>query len=165
MSFREIAMNIANNLLNAAFYFPDRCAVFEGHSEITFSQFNQVSSRVASALTGAGIQPGDHVALCAPNSFSWLAFYFGVIKAGAVAITFLHLLTKAEFHQIISDCRPKILFTIDEKLGQFEDINDASRPELVICDHGHISFDRFVEKGTSDFICSDRNRHETCAIL
>ena len=158
-------MNVAKNLENAAFYFPNRCAVFENQREIPFTEFNHLSSQVASALFDAGIQPGDHVALCAPNSFSWLAFYFGAIKAGAVSVTFSHLLSKEELTQIIADCRPKILFTIDEKLDHFEDLANTTRPEVIICDHGDVSFERFAEKGTSNFITIDRNRHEPCAIL
>ena len=123
-------MNVAQNLENAAFHFPNRCAVFENQREITFEEFNQVSAQVASALCDVSIQPGDHVALCAPNSFSWLAFYFGILKAGAVAVTFSHLLTKNELIQIITDCRPKILFTIDEKLKQLEELGIDWRSEI-----------------------------------
>jgi long-chain acyl-CoA synthetase len=158
-------MNVAQNLENATFHFSNRCAVVENQKEITFAEFNQVSSQVASALCDVGVQPGDHVALCAPNSFSWLAFYFGILKAGAVAVTFSHLLTKNELIQIITDCRPKILLTVDEKLNQLEDLTSTTRPDIVICDHGDIPFERFVEKAASDFIAIDRDRHEPCAIL
>ena len=52
-------MNVAENLINAAFYFPDRCAVVEDQREITYAEFNQKSARIASALIGAGLQPGE----------------------------------------------------------------------------------------------------------
>ena len=158
-------MNVAENLVNAAFYFPDRCAVVEGQREITFAEFNQKSSRIGSALVDAGVEPGDHVAICAPNSYDWLAFYFGVLKAGAVAVTFSHLLTEAELIKIFADCRPKILFTIDEKLDPFEALKNDSDPQLIICDHGDISLNRFAEKGTANFTSIDCDRDDTCAIL
>lgn len=109
-------MNIANNLANTALYFPDRWAVVVGDRQVTYRQFNLESGKIAAALADAGVQPGDHVALCAPNSYEWLAFYFGVLKAGAVAVTFSHMLTGAELPQILSDCQPKVLFTVNEKL-------------------------------------------------
>ena len=99
-------MNIANNLENAAFHFPDRCAIIDGGRKISYRQFNLESSNIAAALVGAGVGPGEHVALCAPNSYGWLAFYFGAIKAGAVAVTFSHLLTGPELLKIIADCQP-----------------------------------------------------------
>ncbi len=159
-------MNIAQNLENTAFFFPDRCAVVDGDRQITYRQFNLESGKIAAALVAAGVRPGDHAALCAPNSYEWLSFYFGVLKAGAVAVTFSHLLTAAELPQILSDCQPKVLFTVDEKLDAFGDLNAReSRPELVISDGGDISFAAFVEKGTAGFKSIDRNRSDTAAIL
>jgi len=86
-------LNIAQNLENAAYYFPERSAVVDEDREMDFEQFNREACRVASALVSLGIRPGDHAGLCAPNSWRWLAFYFGVIKAGAVAVTFSHMLS------------------------------------------------------------------------
>ena len=138
-------MNIANNLENAAFHFPDRCAVVDSSRQITYGQFNSETSSIAAALAAVDVGPGDHVALCAPNSYAWLAFYFGVLKAGTVAVTFSRMLTGAELPIILSDCRPKVLFTIDEKLDAFGDLkNRRPFPELVISHGGDISLAKFV---------------------
>jgi long-chain acyl-CoA synthetase len=67
-------VNIANNLENSALYFSENIAVIEGDSNISFAEFNGEATRIASSLVGAGVHPGDHVALCAPNSYEWLAF-------------------------------------------------------------------------------------------
>ena len=158
-------MNIACNLQNASFYFPEGCAIIEGDEIITFTQFNQDSNRVASALVGRGAQPGDHVALCAPNSYHWLAFYFGVLKAGAVAVTFSYLLMKNELTKILKDCQPRILFTTDEKRDDLNGIQIEPYPELVICEHGDISFVGLTAEGKSEFKTVDRNRQDTAAIL
>jgi long-chain acyl-CoA synthetase len=120
---------------------------------------------MASALVSVGVQPGDHVALCAPNSYAWLVFYFGALKAGAVAVTFSHLLMKDELSRTLADCEPKILFTADEKLGDLGDYRKQPYPGLVVCDHGDISFARLTEKGTAGFKTVDRHRHDTAAIL
>jgi long-chain acyl-CoA synthetase len=158
-------MNIAANLEKTASYFPHRCAVVDGERQISYKQFNQESSKVAAALVGAGLKPGEHVALCAPNSYGWLVFYFGAIKAGAVAVTFSHQLTGAELPRITADCQPKILLTTDEKLDDFGDLKQNPCPQLVISEHGDISLNRFMEKGTQGFKSIERDRHDTCAIL
>ena len=76
------------------------------------------------------------------------------------------MLTGAELPQIISDCRPKVFFTVDEKLDAFGDLNTrTSRPELVISDGGDISFTALLEKGTSGFKTIDRDCSDTAAIL
>jgi long-chain acyl-CoA synthetase len=158
-------MNIADNLEKSANYFPNNIAVFEGDRKITFAEFNQDASRYASALVNTGVQPGDHVALCAPNSYAWLAFYFGVLKAGTVAVTFSHLLTREELSQIISDCCPRVLFTTDARLNDLKDIKQSNYLERIVSENGDISYDRLIETGSSDFQMVNRDRQDTAAIL
>ena len=139
-------MNIAYNLENSALFFPDKCAVIEEGREITFSEFNEDANKIASTMFDMGIEPGDHIAFCAPNSYNWLVFYFGALKAGAVAVTFSYLLTKGEFNTIISDCKPKILFTNDERLADLSDNRKESYPKIVVCNKGDISFSDMHKK-------------------
>ena len=158
-------MNIASILEKVAFYFPDHIAVIDNDKSIRFNQFNRDASRVASALHGRGIRPGDHVALCAPNSYAWLAFYFGVMRAGAVAVTFSHLLMKNELTKILLDCKPKALLTADQKLADLIEIQKQVQPGLIISENGDISFDRLAAEGTPGFKIIDRHRQDTAAIL
>ena len=51
------------------------------------------ANRIATGLIERGLNPGEFVGLCAPNSADWIAFYFGVLKAGAVAVTLSGVLT------------------------------------------------------------------------
>jgi long-chain acyl-CoA synthetase len=107
-------MNIATNLERSAFYFPDRPALSQDLSETSYARLNECANRVATALIKLGVLPGDLVGLCAPNSGDWLAFYFGVLKAGGVALTLSSLLKRAELEPLINHCRPKIFFTFYE---------------------------------------------------
>jgi len=158
-------LNIASILARAAFYFPDQLAVIDNDSAIRFDQFNHDAGRIASALHGRGIRPGDHVALCAPNSYAWLAFYFGVLRAGAVAVTFSHLLTKGELCKILPDCRPRALLTTDQKLADLSEVQKQGRPGLIITENGDISFDRLAAEGTAGIEIVERDRQDTAAIL
>jgi len=158
-------MNIATNLEWTAFHFPEHIAVIEGDRSVSFAEFNRDANQMASALVSVGVQPGDHIALCAPNSYAWLVFYFGALKAGAVAVTFSHLLMKDELARTLADCKPKVLFTADEKLEDLGDYRKRPHPELVVCDRGDISCARLAEKGTSEFKTVNRHRRDTAAVL
>ncbi len=158
-------MNIAHNLENSTCYFPDRTAIIEEDRIISYSEFNRDANKAASAMASFGVRPGDHIALCAPNSYTWLVIYFGTLKAGAVAVTFSYLLKQEEFSRIISDCRPKILFTTNDRLDDCVDKDKKGYPDLVICEEGDTTFKAFVEKGSPDFDTIDRHRHDTAAIL
>jgi long-chain acyl-CoA synthetase len=158
-------LNIASILEKAAFYFPEHIAVIEEDKPIRFNKFNRDANRIASALHDRGIRAGDHVALCAPNSYAWLAFYFGVLRAGAVAVTFSHLLTKNELTKILLDCKPNALLTADQKLAELSEIQKQAQPGLIISENGDISFDRLAAEGAPGFKAVDRHRHDTAAIL
>src|SRR4030042_1627354 len=104
-------MNLSQNLQSAAFFFPDRLAVREAGTETTYAQLNDRANRIATGLIRLGTKPGDHVGLCAPNSTDWITFYFGVLKAGAVAITLSSVLRRDELTLLLEHSKPRFLFT------------------------------------------------------
>ena len=158
-------MNLAHHLERSAYFFPDRVAVCEGDRDITYAEFNREAGRIAAALVAHGVCPGDHVALCAPNSVEWLAFYFGTMKAGAVAVTFSHLLTRSELSQVLSDCRPKVLFTTGAKLADVRDRREFPSIELIVDDGGGTPYARFAATGAGTLRSVDRERGDTAAVL
>ena len=158
-------MNIAKNLERSAFYFPDRPVVSEGSSETSYAQFNERANRVATALIRMGIKPGDHIGLCAPNSGEWLAFYFGVLKAGAVAVTLSSMLTHDELPLLVNHSRPKILYTFDEKLDALAGSRGAEWLDEIISPQGDMNFEQLLNTGSPSFTAIDRDRSDTAAIL
>jgi len=157
-------MNISNNLENAAFYFPNRPALSEAGNEITYSEFNDRASLVASGLLACGVKPGEHIGLLAPNSANWLIFYFGVLKAGAVAVTLSSLLTPDEMTLLINHSRPKFLFASEEKLSYLRNLRTGVL-EKVICRGADLEFQQLMNMGTGSFKLLDRDRTDTAAIL
>ena len=158
-------MNLAENLERSAYYFPDRLSILQEDRKISYLEFNKESNRVATALIGLGVQRGDFVALCAPNSIEWLAFYFGILKAGATAVTLPITFTKNELARLLDDARPRVLFTVDEKLEDLGDRKDRAYLEKIVSPAGDIPYDRLVEKGSYSFRAVDMDRNDTAAIL
>jgi long-chain acyl-CoA synthetase len=158
-------MNLAKNLERSAFFFPDRPAVSEAPEPMTYAQLNEKANRIATALLKIGIQPGEHVGLFAPNSGDWLAFYFGAIKAGAVAVTFSSVLKKHELDLLVGHARPKVLLATDEKLEDLKSLRGTGGVETVISPAGDLPLPRLVEKGSRDFEAVDRDRTDTAVIL
>ena len=158
-------MNLAENLERSAHYFPDHLAIIHEDRKFSYLELNREANQLATALIKSGIQYGDHVAICAPNSYEWLAFYFGVLKAGAVAVTLPSTLTPSELTRLLDDARPKILFTVDEKLDGLGDRRGRPYMDKVISTGGDISYSKFLEMGSSSFKAVYRNRRDTAAIL
>jgi long-chain acyl-CoA synthetase len=158
-------MNLAKNLENSAFHFPKRPAISEDGQETSYAHLNERANQVATALLKMGIKAGDHVALCAPNSGDWLAFYFGVIKIGAVAVTLSSQLKADELTLLVNHARPRAIFTCDEKLGDLEKLRDEECLKTIICPEGDLSFERLLGTGQGVFQAVDADRTDTAAIL
>jgi long-chain acyl-CoA synthetase len=158
-------MNISNNLENAALYFPNRPALSEAGREITYSEFNDRANRIATGLIALGVRPGDHIGLLAPNSADWLIFYFGVLKAGAVAVTLSSILTPDEMALLINHSKPRFLFTSEDKLNRLQNLRGRAGLEKLICPGGDLELRQLMDMGTGSFKALDRDRTETAAVL
>ena len=158
-------MNLAAILENSARFFPDNPAIIYNDKIYTYSDFNNYAGRIASALSDLGVEPGDYIGFCAPNSYDWLALYYGTLKCGAVAVTFSHLLTKDEFRKILFDCRPGILFTTNNRLPELDYRWSEFRPDLIITEEGKNSIKKLAEKGNPSFETVERDRNDIAAIL
>ena len=158
-------MNIATNLEWAAFFFPKRPVVSQGDSVTTYDMLNEKANRVATALIELGIRPGDYAGLCAPNSGDWIAFYYGVLKAGAVAVTLSHLLSDDELSLLLNHCLPRVIFTSDEKLNCLDGFKAAGGLETVICPGGDMTMNSLLRRGRPIFKALYRDREDTAAVL
>lgn len=158
-------MNLSAMLDNNAFHYPDRPAVISDDATFTHARFCEDVNRAASAMVGLGLEIGDHVALCAPNSYAWLVTYYAAIKAGAVSVTFSYLLSRDELVKVMADCRPKFLLTFDDKLDDFVQQRRESYLDYVISEQGDISFDSLLEKGHRTFTTVDCDRHDTAVVM
>jgi len=158
-------MNLAEYLEKSAYCFPDRPAILQEERKISYADFNRNSNRVATALIGLGVQRGDFVGLCVPNSIEWLVSYYGILKTGATAVTLAATLSKIELSRLLDDARPRVLFTVDEKLEDLGDRKDRPYLEKIVSSAGDISYDRLIQKGSDSFKAVDVNRDDTAVIL
>ena len=155
-------MNIAKNLETSAYHFPDKMALTDGKAALSYRQMDIESSKIAAALQKMGVTPGEHIALCAPNSNSWLCFYFGILKAGAVAVTLPYAMTRNELAPVLKDCSPRIVFTDDKKIP---DLEKTTGLDIFISQTGNTSYDTLILNETGEFRAIDRDPDDTAAIL
>ena len=63
---------------------------------ITWKEFNKKANRIANLLLTRKCKKGDKVAILLMNSIEWLPVYFGILKAGAVAVPLNYRYTAEE---------------------------------------------------------------------
>jgi long-chain acyl-CoA synthetase len=158
-------MNISTHLERSAFYFPSNTAIRYNGSAISYAQLNEDANRVATALLELGVSAGDHVALCASNSWQWVVFYFGVLKTGAVAVTLSSLLRRSEMELLLCHCNPRLMLAYDDILADVSEIREEAGIETLICEGGDIPFEQLLKKGTASFTSVNRDRADTAVIL
>ena len=64
--------------------------------QMTWLDFECQSNRFANLLTVKGVKKGDKVAILLMNSMEWLPIYFGILKAGAIAVPLNYRYTSDE---------------------------------------------------------------------
>ena len=68
----------------------------------TYAQLQAKANQIANVLTrDLGLVPGNRVLLCAPNNPMMVACWFGVIKAGGIAVAAMPLLRAKELSAIV----------------------------------------------------------------
>lgn len=84
---------------------------------LTWSETAERATRVASALIGSGLRPGEHVALMSPNRVEWLYCDFGILAAGGVTVPiYPSLLAKAAGY-ITEDSKTRFAIVSDDAMA------------------------------------------------
>ena len=158
-------MNHSECLETSASFFPGHPAIRQAGQELTYGQLNERANRIATGLLDMGIEPGHHVALCLPNSADWIAAYFGIMKAGAVAVTLSSVLTGDELRSLVTHAKPRYIFTSENKLRDFGNLRGLEGMQKIICPGGDLDLEALLHKGSPSFRAIDRDRTDTAAIL
>jgi len=96
-------------LHRSAEVFPDKTAIVYGERRTTYREFAAEATRVAHALRGSGIEPGDRVAYLLPNIPEMLVAHFAVPLAGAVLVAINTRLSTEEVRYILDHSGAKVL--------------------------------------------------------
>ncbi|MCT9088949.1 benzoate-CoA ligase family protein [Streptomyces sp. ASQP_92] len=117
-------LNAAQRLLDDAVdrWGPDRPCLLTPTESWTYGELQRRANQVAQVLTeDFALRPGNRVLLRGPNNPWLVATWFGVLKAGGVAVTTMPLLRATELAEL----------------------SDISRPAVAVCDH------RFLDELTA----------------
>jgi long-chain acyl-CoA synthetase len=103
---------------------PDRPAVImEPEGEVvSYAEFSDRARRIAAVFRDRGLKPGDHIALCLPNSALFLELAWGAYYAGLLYTACSTRLKPAELAYIVNDCGARAFICSAEFEGRAEAI-------------------------------------------
>jgi fatty-acyl-CoA synthase len=146
--------------------YPDTEVVARTHRGITrttYAEYGEDVRRLASALAGAGIEPGDRVGTFCWNHTRHFETYFAVPNMGGQLHTINPLLPDKHIQHIVSDAEDRLLFvdpSLAEKLGgAYDEEAFDSVEQFVVIGEGApdvglpnaVPYDEFVGDQPADF--------------
>lgn len=110
----------------------DRDALVFYDNRITYLQLELAADRFARALVKMGIQRGDRVAICLPNLPQFPIAFYGVLKAGAIAVPTNPLYTAHELRHQLQDSGAKAIVILDTLYPTLHSVRDETPVEHII---------------------------------
>jgi long-chain acyl-CoA synthetase len=110
-------MSLKLMLENTARRFAGKTAILTGERRVSFARLDEDSNRVARALMKMGVKKGDRVAMIQASSPEFVAVFFGIMKAGGIAVPLDSRYIADELASLFNDCRPKVLVVEDPPLA------------------------------------------------
>src|ERR1700724_3541813 len=96
---------------------------FEGR-KTSFTEFDQLTNRVANGLKALGVKRRDRIAYLGKNSDIYFELLFGAMKANVVMAPVNWRLAGPEVAFIVADCKAPVLFVGPEFITQVRQIKD-----------------------------------------
>ena len=96
----------------------------EYRRDMTWRVFDEKANRLANLLIKRGIKKGDKVAILLMNCLEWLPIYFGVLKAGAIAVPFNFRYSAEEIKYCLDLSDAVAMIFGPEFIGRIEAIYD-----------------------------------------
>ena len=99
----------------------------------TYAEIQVRAKRLAKALTGLGIEPGDRVATLAWNTHRHLELYFAVSGSGAVCHTINPRLFRDQIVYIVNHAADRVIFADLTFVPLLESLwDELESPEAVV---------------------------------
>jgi acyl-CoA synthetase (AMP-forming)/AMP-acid ligase II len=121
--------------------------------EFSYATLDEMARGVARALTRRGLKRGERVAILSANSAEFLAAYFGIMRAGFVAVPVNFKFPRATIEFILQDCGAELVFCDPPRRA------DCPSDIAVVRfgDEGVQGFDKFLDRGSFETIAPAAN--------
>ncbi|MEO8180468.1 MAG: benzoate-CoA ligase family protein [Deltaproteobacteria bacterium] len=149
-------------------------ALVSDAGSFTFAELNRKANQVANALQAFELRPAEPVGLLLLDTPEWPMSFFGILKAGAVAVSLNTLLMPDDYRAMLEDCRPRILIVdgalCDRLLGVIEELPFIVRV-IVVGDVARsawpprsLSFNDWLSSASDQFETHPTHREDPCCL-
>lgn len=94
----------------------------EHRREMTWKEFDALSDKFANLLLSRGLRRGEKVGILLMNCLEWLPIYFGILKAGGLAVPLNYRYTAEEIKYCLDLADVSVLVFGKEFIGRVESV-------------------------------------------
>jgi fatty-acyl-CoA synthase len=127
----QVPLLIDDFLRRAAQVYPDKTAVVDGDTRLTYRELKARVDQLSNALHELGLRPGDRVCMLSPNSHYFLESFYATSQLGLILVP-LNFRLKAAEHQYILNHSGVRAVLVD---WEYTPVIDEIRAELPRVEH------------------------------
>jgi long-chain acyl-CoA synthetase len=146
------ARNLAELVRAAAQEHPTKPALIDDGRTVTWSELDSLVDQAAGGFLATGRAPGDRIGILLPNGIDFAVAYFGVLRAGLVAVPFNTAYTASELSYQVADAATTTVITDTELTGV---LSDLSGDQLIVVGEPGGSWDRLLNAGPATSVEAD----------
>ena len=131
-------MNIACYLRMSTREYSDKVVAMEGDRQITYSELDDKSNRIARWLRESGVRPGERGIIYMPNNIEYYYLLFGMFKAGVIPIPLNYRFQKEEIRYVIMDSGASLMFVLERNAPLANELQKegSTLEQVVVSDEG-----------------------------
>lgn len=124
--------------------YPYNTAIEYENNQITYKQLIKKINKVAKALKALGVNKGDKVTICMPNTPEEVTMFYAINEIGAVANMIHPLSSEKDIEYYLNKSNSKIMLCIDIAYKKVNNIIDNTSLEKVIVTSATKSMERIT---------------------
>ncbi len=111
---------------------PDAVSIVYKGATMSYARLNHLVDQMAAVLQGLGVAKGDRVAIHLPNCPQFVIGYYGILRAGAIAVPCNPVYVAREMEHQLSDSGARVILTLSSLYKIIHEIRGKTPLEHVI---------------------------------
>ncbi|MFM1653836.1 long-chain-fatty-acid--CoA ligase [Brevibacillus sp. B_LB10_24] len=154
-AFEYDRISLPQMLDRTADQYPDRTAITFYRLQLNYRHLQDMTRKVAAALSQSGVGKGDKVGIMLPNCPQYVAAFYGVLRRGAVVVQVNPKYAEREIEYILQDSGAEVLFVFADLYANVRKIAGYANLKKVIVvslapvslelEENAIGWDRFLD--------------------
>ncbi len=138
-------------LSNQACRIPEHIAIIDYQRNITYAELNQRAINFSTHLVNFGLQTGDRVGICLPNTIEFAVAYFGILRVGGIVAALNPAFPIPELDVQIKKTGIRVVIMQARRLPEFKNLMNSNSIEKIIVVDG--------DSRTDELIVGENNRN------